>query len=207
MRVVRQWRSVALLGPAVAAAAAELLHVLVIVAGVIVGVGAISLVGLLLWRWRRLAAARAVPPARGAVYPLHGAARAAQPPPNSNPRSNGHQRSACTCTACPPRTSPPSSPGGTAGTGRKPGRPPCVPQLIVGTRGHQRGSGRRRLPRATPGSLRSARKWRGPLRRSQRRGPRPSTLPNRTPHGGFAADPATTLRSRHGPPETALGHQ
>jgi hypothetical protein len=62
------------------------LHVLVIVAAVIVGVGATSLVGLLVWRWRRLAAARAVPPpARGAVYRLRGVARAAPPVPASRP--------------------------------------------------------------------------------------------------------------------------
>jgi hypothetical protein len=48
-----------------------------------VGVGAAGLAGLLTWRWRRsrLDAARAVPPVRGAVYPLHGAARAVQPLP------------------------------------------------------------------------------------------------------------------------------
>jgi hypothetical protein len=55
------------------------------VAGVIVGVGATRLVGLLLWRWRRLAAARAVPPVRGALYPLRGMARAAQPLPPPRP--------------------------------------------------------------------------------------------------------------------------
>jgi hypothetical protein len=54
----------ALLGPAVAAAVAELLHVLVIVAGVIAGVGATGLVSVLAWRWRhpRPAAARTTPP-------------------------------------------------------------------------------------------------------------------------------------------------
>ncbi len=69
--------------PAVLAAAAGLVRVVLIVAGVIVGVGAAGLVGPLTWRWRRsrLAAARAVPPVRGVVYPLHGAARAAQPLP------------------------------------------------------------------------------------------------------------------------------
>jgi hypothetical protein len=78
--------AVALLGPAVAAAAAELLHVLAIVAGVIVGVGATSLVGLLLWRWRRLAAARAGSPVNGALNPLRRVARAAQPLPRSAAR-------------------------------------------------------------------------------------------------------------------------
>jgi hypothetical protein len=50
-------------GP-VLAAVAELLHVFLIVAGVIVAVGAASLVGLLAWRWRRWHpdAARAMPP-------------------------------------------------------------------------------------------------------------------------------------------------
>jgi hypothetical protein len=62
--VVLALLAVALLGPAVAAAAAELLHVLVIVAGVIVGVGAVCVAGLLAWRWRRprLDAARTAPP-------------------------------------------------------------------------------------------------------------------------------------------------
>jgi hypothetical protein len=57
--------AVALLGPAAAAAAAELFHVLVIVAGVIVGIGAVCVGGLLAWRWRRprLDAARTAPPA------------------------------------------------------------------------------------------------------------------------------------------------
>ena len=55
--------AVALLGPAVAAAVAELVHVLLIVAGVIVGVGAARLVGLLAWQLRRtrVDAARAMP--------------------------------------------------------------------------------------------------------------------------------------------------
>jgi hypothetical protein len=44
--------AVKLAGP-VLDAAAELLHVLLIAAGVIVGVGAANLVGLLAWRWRR----------------------------------------------------------------------------------------------------------------------------------------------------------
>jgi hypothetical protein len=42
--------AVALLGPAVAAAAAGLLHLVLIVAGVIVGVGATVLAALLVWR-------------------------------------------------------------------------------------------------------------------------------------------------------------
>ena len=47
------------------AAAAELFHVLVIMAGVIVGIGAVCVGGLLAWRWRRprLVAARTAPPA------------------------------------------------------------------------------------------------------------------------------------------------
>ena len=56
--------TVALLGPATAAAAAELFHVLVIVAGVIVGIGAVCMGGLLARRWHRprLDAARTAPP-------------------------------------------------------------------------------------------------------------------------------------------------
>jgi hypothetical protein len=76
--------AVALLGPAVAAAVAELVHVLLIVAGVIVGVGAAGLVGLLAWQLRRtrVDAARAMPP-RTLV------ARAAQPLPEPRRRSRG----------------------------------------------------------------------------------------------------------------------
>ena len=76
--------AVALLGPAVAAAVAELLHVLLIAAGVIVGVGAASLVGLIAWRWRsRKDAARAMPPrtlVARAAPPLPQARRAAELP-------------------------------------------------------------------------------------------------------------------------------
>ena len=55
--------AVALLGPAVAAAVAELVHVLLIVAGVIVGAGAAGLAGLLAWQLRRtrVDAARTMP--------------------------------------------------------------------------------------------------------------------------------------------------
>ncbi len=65
---------VKLAGPVVAAVG-ELVHLALIVAGVIVGVGAIGLVGVLTWRWRRprLDAARAMPPLSATV------ARAAQP--------------------------------------------------------------------------------------------------------------------------------
>ena len=56
--------AVVLLGPAVAAAVAELVHVLLIVAGVIVGAGAAGLVGLRAWQLRRtrVDAARTMPP-------------------------------------------------------------------------------------------------------------------------------------------------
>jgi hypothetical protein len=70
--------AVKLAGP-VLDAAAELLRVLLIAAGVIVFVGAASLVGLIAWRWRsRKDAARAMPP-RTLV------ARAAQPLPKAWP--------------------------------------------------------------------------------------------------------------------------
>jgi hypothetical protein len=70
----------AVAGP-VLAAVAELLHVFLIVAGVVVGVGAASLVGLLAWRWRRWHpdAARAMPPLPTKM------ARAAQPLPKAQP--------------------------------------------------------------------------------------------------------------------------
>src|SRR5690242_20031520 len=44
-----------------------------------------GLVGLLIWRWRRTYkdAARAKPPFRAALYPLHGVTRAAQPLPEA----------------------------------------------------------------------------------------------------------------------------
>jgi hypothetical protein len=73
--------AVALLGPAIAAAVAELVHVLLIAAGVVVGVGAAGLVGLLTWRWRRTQAdaARAMPPLPTKM------ARAAQPLPKAWP--------------------------------------------------------------------------------------------------------------------------
>jgi hypothetical protein len=64
--------AVALLGPAVAAAAAGLLHLVLIVAGVIVGVGATVLAALLVWRWRnwKASAARAMPPIHQKMAPL-----------------------------------------------------------------------------------------------------------------------------------------
>lgn len=68
----------AVAGP-VMAAVGELVHVLVIVAGVIVGLGAVCVGGLLAWRWRRprLDAARTAPPA----FATAKAVRAAPPPP------------------------------------------------------------------------------------------------------------------------------
>jgi hypothetical protein len=70
-----------------AGAVAELVRVILIVAGVILAVGAAGLVGLLAFRMRhRLAgAARVMPPNPGAVSPLHGVARAAQPLPPLRP--------------------------------------------------------------------------------------------------------------------------
>jgi hypothetical protein len=69
--------------PAVLGAVAGLVQVLLIAAAVIVGVGAAGLVGLAAWRWCRtpLGAARARPELHGAMLPLHGEARAAQPLP------------------------------------------------------------------------------------------------------------------------------
>ena len=65
-------------GP-VLAAVAGLVHV--VVAAVIAGAGAAGLVGLSAWRWCRWHkdAARAMSLLQGAVSPLHGVARAAQP--------------------------------------------------------------------------------------------------------------------------------
>ena len=66
---------------------AVLVYVLLIVVAVTAGAGAIGSVGLLIWRWCRTHkdAARARPPFRGALYPLHGEARAAQPLPAARP--------------------------------------------------------------------------------------------------------------------------
>jgi uncharacterized membrane protein YraQ (UPF0718 family) len=79
--------AVALLGPAVAAAVAELLHLLVIVLAAVAVLGAAGLAGLLAFRVRRKLedAARAGPPNLGAVSPLHRTARAARPLPGPRP--------------------------------------------------------------------------------------------------------------------------
>jgi hypothetical protein len=70
--------AVALLGPGVAAAVV-LLHLVLAVAGVIVGVGATVLAALLVWRWRnwKASAARAMPPIHQKM------ARAASPLPKA----------------------------------------------------------------------------------------------------------------------------
>jgi uncharacterized membrane protein YraQ (UPF0718 family) len=77
----------ALLGPAVAAAVAELLHLLVIVLAAVAALGVAGLAGLLAFRVRRRLedAARAGPPNLGAVSPLHRTARAAHPLPEPRP--------------------------------------------------------------------------------------------------------------------------
>jgi hypothetical protein len=77
---------VKLAGP-VLAAVAELVRVILIVAGVILGIGIAGLVGLLAFRVRRRlrGAARVEPPNPGAVSPLHGVARAARPLPQPRP--------------------------------------------------------------------------------------------------------------------------
>jgi uncharacterized membrane protein YraQ (UPF0718 family) len=79
--------AVALLGPAVAAAVAELLHLLIIVLAAVAALGAAGLAGLLAFRVRRRVedAARAGPPNLGAVSPLHRTARAARPLPEPRP--------------------------------------------------------------------------------------------------------------------------
>jgi uncharacterized membrane protein YraQ (UPF0718 family) len=77
--------AVALLGPAVAAAVAELLHLLVIVIMVLAALRAACLAGLLVLRARRRleSAALAVAPNLGAVSPLHRTERAASPLPRA----------------------------------------------------------------------------------------------------------------------------
>jgi len=67
--------------PVLLGAAAELLHVFLIVAGVVVGTGAAGVVGLPTWRWRRkrLTAARARTPGSRAPAPRSSAGRSAAP--------------------------------------------------------------------------------------------------------------------------------
>jgi hypothetical protein len=103
--------AVKLAGP-VLDAAAELLRVLLIAAGVIVFVGAASLVGLIAWRWRsRKDAARAMPPGTlvaRAAPPLPQARRTAELP--ATPQREPPAAFIFTSTAWTPRRSPPSSP-------------------------------------------------------------------------------------------------
>ena len=108
--------AVVLLGPAVAAAVAELVHVLLIVAGVIVGAGAAGLVGLRAWQLRRtrVDAARTMPPLlRRWCGPLNRSrSRRRGERPNYPPRASVNHRAGFifTSTAWTPRRSPPSSP-------------------------------------------------------------------------------------------------
>jgi len=109
----------------------ELVHVLIIVAGAIVGVGAVCVGGLLAWRWRRPQqdAARTAPPAfasakvvRAARRPRESGRRSSYP---RHPRVNVPAAFTCTFMASAPRTSPPSL-SATATTG-KPAAPPTRP--------------------------------------------------------------------------------
>jgi hypothetical protein len=91
--------AVALLGPALTAAAVTLLHVLVIVSGVMVGVGAVCVGGLLAWRWHhpRLDAARTTAPALSVVraappLPQESATRALPGGPGRQPPGGLHLR-------------------------------------------------------------------------------------------------------------------
>ena len=68
--------AVKLAGPVVAAVA-ELVHVLVIVAAILLGVAGAGLVAFITWRWHRYRH----PGAARAVAPRPSAARAVQPPP------------------------------------------------------------------------------------------------------------------------------
>jgi hypothetical protein len=98
--------AVKLAGP-VLTAVSELLQMVLIAAAVIVGVSAAGLVALLTWRWhhRHTDAARATLPHPGAVTPLHGVARAAQPLPQARqapelPSAPAHELPAAfTCTS------------------------------------------------------------------------------------------------------------
>ena len=100
----------------VLAAVAAIVHVLPIVAAVILGVAAVGLVALLVWRWRRTlaGAARTVPPQSPvpvrAAPPLPQARRAAQLP--AAPGVNHLAVLIFTSTAWTPRKPPPSPPAG-----------------------------------------------------------------------------------------------
>ena len=73
--------------PVVLGAAAEVLHVFLIVAGVAVGTGAAGVVGLLTWRWRtRLTAARAGHALQGTLPPLPGVTRGRSAAPQAASR-------------------------------------------------------------------------------------------------------------------------
>jgi hypothetical protein len=91
--------TVKLAGPVVAAVG-ELLDVVAIVAGVILGLGAVGLVALLVFRARRTLAlaARADSPVPGTLYPFRGG----RGPPSrsrrrSGPRSSTLPKSTCIC--------------------------------------------------------------------------------------------------------------
>jgi hypothetical protein len=106
--------AVALLGPAVAAAVAELVHVLLIVAGVIVGVGAAGLAGLLAWQLRRTRVDGPAPCPRERWWrgPLGRRSCRRGEWPSYPPRANVNLRAGFifTSTAWTPRRSPASSP-------------------------------------------------------------------------------------------------
>jgi hypothetical protein len=85
--------AVKLAGP-VAAAVGELVHVLLLVVAIVAGMAGTCLAGLLAFRVRRRldGAARAALPNPGAVSPLHGVARAAQPLPAPQPERRAIER-------------------------------------------------------------------------------------------------------------------
>ena len=140
----------------------KVVYVLLIVVAVIAGAGAIGLVGLLIWRWRRTHkdAARARPPLHGAVVPpLHGVARAAQPLPQAPPAiERPHEVHLHLHGVSAARTSRPSSPGRTCHkTGSEPAQPDqhehgqprpaaASPSSVAAGRGRSRSPSRRNLP-------------------------------------------------------------
>jgi hypothetical protein len=105
--------AVKLAGP-VLDAATELLRVLLIAAGVIVGVGAASLAGLIAWRWRSRKTRPAPCPRERWWRGPPGRSRRRGERPNYPLRPSVNHPAAFifTSMASPPRTLPPSSTGG-----------------------------------------------------------------------------------------------
>ena len=189
--------AVALLGPAVAAAVAELLHLLVIVIMVLAALRAACLAGLLVLRARRRleSAALAVAPNLGAVSPLHRTERAASPLPRAQgppvpPIESGREVSGGVSSSrprreCGRRRRPPRL--GPAATRCKPARAAARP-MTPAARGGPRGpGGAAGSPTLTREEFRAA--WQGDHAREPAKAHRP-------PHAGEAVAPRSAVFGR-----------